>query len=157
MLATPPMTPLGLVLELTERDRVADYDALRAAVAPYRARGCRIAVDDAGAGYASLRHITELHPDFVKLDAALIHGLTDDRARQAVVRAMATFVREIGAVLIAEGVEDLDDLDLLARAGPELLAQGHVVGRAGRPWPTAAALGAGRARHRPPGRRTTGA
>ncbi len=151
VLASPPMAPEGLVLELTERDPVADYDALRMAVAPYRARGYRIAVDDAGAGYASLRHITELRPDFVKLDAGLIRGLTVDRARQALVRAMATFVGEIGAVLVAEGVEHLDELDMLVRAGREMLVQGYAVGRAGRPWPAAAALGVGRLRSRAPG------
>lgn len=72
-------------------------------MAPYRACGYRIDVDDAGAAYAWLRHITELRPEFVKLDAALIRGLTVDRARQARVRAMATFVGEIGAVLVARG------------------------------------------------------
>lgn len=139
-LVAPSVRPEGVVLELTERDRVADYDALRAAVAPYRARGYRIAVDDAGAGYASLRHITELRPDFVKLDARLIRGLTGDIARQALVRAMATFVGEIGAVLVAEGVEDLNDLDLLVRAGRPTLVQGYAVGRAGDPWPAASAV-----------------
>lgn len=129
----------GIVLELTEREAVADYDALRAAMAPLRARGIRFAIDDAGAGYASLRHVTELRPDFVKLDARLIRGLTGDRARQALVRAMATFTAEIGAVLIAEGVEHLDDLDLLVRAGRPILVQGHAVGRAGDPWPTPSA------------------
>ncbi len=138
------------MLELTERDPVADYDALRATLLPYRARGYRIAVDDAGAGYASLRHITELRPDFVKLDAGLIRGLTGDLARQALVRAMATFVSEIGAVLVAEGVEHVEDLDLLGRAGREILVQGYAVGRAGLPWPEAAALGVDRGRPRSP-------
>lgn len=64
-LAAPGLPADRIVLELTERDRVADYDALRTALAPYRGRGFRIAVDDAGAGYASLRHITELQPDIV--------------------------------------------------------------------------------------------
>jgi len=140
VLATPPLAPDGLVLELTEREPVADYDALRMAVAPYRARGYRIAVDDAGAGYASLRHVTELRPDFVKLDAGLIRGLTTDRARQALVRAMLTFVGDIGAVLVAEGVEHGEDLDPLTRAGGGMLVQGFAVGRAGRAWPAAAAL-----------------
>lgn len=140
LLAAPAVPSGRIVLELTERDRVADYDALRAAVAPYRARGFRIAVDDAGAGYASLRHITELQPDFVKLDARLIQGLTGDLARQALVRAMATFVDEIGAVLVAEGVEQLEDLDLLVQAGRPMLVQGYAVGRATEPWAAASDL-----------------
>lgn len=139
VLDAPSVRPERVVLELTERDRVADYDALRAALAPYRSRGFRIAVDDAGAGYASLRHITELRPDFVKLDARLIQGLTGDLARQSLVRAMATFVDEIGGILVAEGVEELDDLNLLAQAGRPTLVQGYAIGRAGDPWPAASA------------------
>jgi EAL domain-containing protein (putative c-di-GMP-specific phosphodiesterase class I)/YHS domain-containing protein len=134
-LAGPAVPPGSIVIELTERDRVGDYDALRVAVAPYRARGFRIAVDDAGAGYASLRHITELTPEFVKLDARLIRGLTGDVARQALVRAMTTFVDEIGAVLVAEGVEQSEDLDLLVRTGRPMLIQGYAVGGASEPWP----------------------
>lgn len=139
VLDAPSVRPERVVLELTERDRVADYDALRAALAPYRDRGFRIAVDDAGAGYASLRHITELGPDFVKLDSRLIRGLTGDLARQSLVRAMATFVDEIGGILVAEGVEELDDLDLLAQAGRPTLVQGYAIGRADDPWPAASA------------------
>jgi EAL domain-containing protein (putative c-di-GMP-specific phosphodiesterase class I)/YHS domain-containing protein len=137
LLAAPSVRPEGIVLELTERDRVADYDALRTTLAPYRARGFRVAVDDAGAGYASLRHITELRPDFVKLDARLIQGLTGDPARQALVRAMSTFVDEVGAVLVAEGVEQLEDLDLLVQVGRPMLVQGFALGRASEPWPAA--------------------
>ena len=135
VLAATPLAPDRLVLELTEREPVADYVALRDAIRPYRARGFRIAIDDAGAGYASMRHITELEPDFVKLDARIIRSLTGDRARQALVRAMTTFVREIGAELVAEGVEDLDDLDLLLRTDRRMLVQGYATGRADRPWP----------------------
>ena len=136
VLAAPPVDAGQLVLELTERDRVADYGALRAAIAPYRARGFRIAVDDAGAGYASMRHVTELRPEFVKLDARLIAGLTGDQARQALVGAMATFVGEIGGAVIAEGVESIADLDVLARSGRGILAQGNAVARPGPAWPT---------------------
>lgn len=137
VLAGDSVDPEAIVIELTERARVADYDALRAALAPYRARGFRIAVDDAGAGYASFRHITELAPDFVKLDARLIEGLTGDVARQALVRAMATFVDQIGALLVAEGVEHLADLDLLLRAGHPMLVQGYAIGRGDDPWAAA--------------------
>lgn len=152
LLAAPSVRPEGVVFELTERDRIADYDALRAALAPYRARGFRIAVDDAGAGYASFRHITELQPDFVKLDARIIQGLTGDRARQALVGALSTFVDEIGAVLVAEGVEQLEDLDLLVRAGRPMLVQGYAVGRASEPWAAASELAVRHLGQRPGGR-----
>ena len=134
VLASPAVPAERIVLELTERDRVADYDALRTALAPYRTSGFRIGVDDAGAGYSSLRHVTELRPDFIKLDARLIQGLAGDMARQALVRAMATLAEELGAVLVAEGVERIEDLDLLVRVGRPILVQGFVVGRAEEPW-----------------------
>lgn len=131
--AVPPR--LRIVLELTERDAVADYESLRGAIEPYRARGMRISVDDTGAGYASLRHVTELRPDFIKLDARLIRGLTGDEARQALVAAMATFAAAIGSNLIAEGVEALEDLAALVRVGRPILVQGFAIGRPGDPWP----------------------
>ena len=94
-----------LVIEVTEEEAVADYGALRAAIAPYLARGARLAVDDAGAGYASMRHVTELRPAFLKLDALLVRGLGDDAARQALVDALVGFAGAVGAIPIAEGAE----------------------------------------------------
>lgn len=106
-----------LVIEMTENEAVQDYPALRNAMVPYRARGARLAIDDAGAGYASLRHVVELRPDFVKLDADLIVGLRDDEGRQGLVRALQGFADEIGFSLVAEGVEQREDLVLLAEKG----------------------------------------
>jgi PAS domain S-box-containing protein len=124
-----------LVIEVTEEEAVADYGALRAAVAPYLARGARLAVDDAGAGYASMRHVIELRPSFVKLDALLVRDLRDDTARQALVDALVGFTGAIGAIPIAEGAETAADLALLARARRPLLVQGYAVARPGPPWP----------------------
>ena len=124
-----------LVIEVTEDEAVADYAALRAAMTPYLARGARVAVDDAGAGYASMRHVTELRPDFVKLDAQLIRGLGDDTARQALVSALVGFTATIGATPIAEGVEEPADLALLARTRQPLLVQGYAIARPGPAWP----------------------
>ena len=141
-LASPPVQAAlaggaldRLVIEVTEEEAVADYAALREATAPYLARGARIAVDDAGAGYASMLHVTELRPDFVKLDARLIRGLRDDTARQALVSALVGFTTTIGASAIAEGVEEPADLALLARTHQPLLAQGYAIARPGPAWP----------------------
>lgn len=124
-----------LVIELSEEEPVRDYQVLRVAMAPYRARGARLAIDDAGAGYASLRHIVEMRPDYVKLDAELIIGLRDDDGRQALVRALQTFAGEVGVTLVAEGVEHLEDLELLARDRAPLLVQGYALNHPGPPWP----------------------
>jgi EAL domain-containing protein (putative c-di-GMP-specific phosphodiesterase class I) len=119
-------------------------------MAPYVARGARFAVDDAGAGYASMRHVTELRPAFVKLDAQLIRGLRDDTARQALVHALVSFTAAIGATPIAEGVEEPADLALLARTRQPLLLQGYAIARPGPAWPAIepAALGSATARRR---------
>jgi EAL domain-containing protein (putative c-di-GMP-specific phosphodiesterase class I) len=124
----------SLVIEMTEEEAIADYATLRGVMAEYRARGARFAIDDAGAGYASMRHVTELRPDFVKLDARLITGIGHDDARQALVRAMQSFTLDIGATLIAEGVETDDELRVLTSTGMQLLAQGFAIARPGPPW-----------------------
>lgn len=124
-----------LVIELTEQEAVTDYDALRQTLAPYRARGARLAVDDAGAGFASMRHVTELRPDIVKLDAQLVRGIADDHDRRASFDAFVGFARAVGAVPIAEGVEWPGDLAILARIRRPLLVQGYAIARPGPPWP----------------------
>ncbi len=127
-----------VVIEMTEEEAVRDYATLRVVMAEYRARGARFAVDDAGAGYASMRHVTELRPEFVKLDARLITGISHDDARQALVRAMQSFTADIGATLIAEGVETDDELRVLAATGIQLLAQGFAIARPAPPWASVA-------------------
>ncbi len=77
--------PDRLVVELTEQEAVEDYDGLRRDLSPWLARGVRVAIDDAGAGYSSLRHVIELTPDFLKLDRELVRDLDRDRNRRALV------------------------------------------------------------------------
>lgn len=120
--------PHRLVVELTEHAQVADYDQLARALAPLRASGMRLAIDDAGAGYASLRHILQLRPDVVKLDRQLIDGLDGDPVRRSLVAAMVAFSREIGARLVAEGVERAEELKTLQELGVHY-AQGYLLGR----------------------------
>lgn len=127
--------PASLVVELTEDEAVADYRSLRRAMAPYIARGIRFAVDDAGAGFASMRHVVELRPALVKLDALLIRGMGSRRTRRAFLRAINGFATEIGATLVAEGVELASDLVVLTEMGFPILAQGYGVARPGPAWP----------------------
>ena len=127
--------PSRLVVELTEEEAVFDYPALRRAMTPYLRRGVRFAVDDAGAGFASMRHVIELQPAFVKLDAYLIRGLRSRQTIRAFLRAINGFAVEIGAMLVAEGVETASDLAILRETGFPLLAQGFGIARPGAAWP----------------------
>ena len=106
-----------LVLELTEHTRFDDYTTLVPALDALRARGVRIAVDDAGAGYSGLQHVLQLCPDILKLDLELTHGIDTDPARHALATALVGFAETIGAVLIAEGIETAGELAVLRRLG----------------------------------------
>lgn len=126
-----------VVLEVTEHAAIEDYEALRAAVADLGPR-TELAVDDAGAGFSSLRHILELKPAYVKLDRWLVAGLEADTARQAMIIGLQHFARTTGCQLVAEGVETLGELAALQGMGIGL-GQGYLFGR-----PTSAAItGAG--------------
>lgn len=128
-----------VVLEITEHVAIDDYAALRAAVVSL-GRHVRVAVDDAGAGYASMRHILELAPDTVKLDTGLVRGIDRDPARQALVAGMAYFGVKRNIHLVAEGIETAAELEALRALGiPQ--GQGFLLGRpqdapAEGQWPT---------------------
>ncbi len=122
-----------IVFELTEHERVADYAALKAAVGVVRAAGAMVAVDDAGAGYASLQHVLELRPQFVKLDRKLIEGVDADPAKRAIVRMLGDFASRIDAWIIAEGIECVEELDALTELRAPL-GQGYFLARPEPPW-----------------------
>jgi EAL domain-containing protein (putative c-di-GMP-specific phosphodiesterase class I)/DNA-binding response OmpR family regulator len=116
-----------IVLELTEHERVDDYVELRRALDEIGPE-VKLSVDDAGSGFASLRHVLSLQPHFVKLDASLVHNIHMDPARQALVAGIEYFATETSARLIAEGIEQQDELDTLNRLDVEL-GQGYLLGR----------------------------
>jgi EAL domain-containing protein (putative c-di-GMP-specific phosphodiesterase class I) len=99
----------AIVLEVTEHVEIEDYPRLIAALDQVRPHAM-LAVDDAGAGYAGLRHILELRPEFVKLDISLVRNIDSDPARQAMVAGMARFAESVGCALIAEGIETESEL-----------------------------------------------
>jgi PAS domain S-box-containing protein len=119
--------PRRLVLEVTEHTPVADYPAFRAAMAAL-GPNVELAVDDAGAGFASLRHILELRPAFVKLDRWLVTGLEADEARQAMVAGLLHFALSTGCRLIAEGIETESELATLQTLDVQM-GQGYLLGR----------------------------
>jgi EAL domain-containing protein (putative c-di-GMP-specific phosphodiesterase class I) len=117
-----------VVVEITEHASVEDYAVLSSALNDIRIKGVRLAVDDAGAGYASLRHILALQPDIIKLDISLTHDIQDDLARHALAAALVHFGRETKSQILAEGVETAVELDVLRKLGVET-AQGYFLGR----------------------------
>ncbi|SIT12099.1 MAG: EAL domain-containing protein [Thalassolituus maritimus] len=105
-----------IVLELTEHEEIADYDLLNARLKPLRDAGMRLAIDDAGAGYASMRHILLLSPDMLKLDMSLIRDIDQDRDKQSLVAALRGFAQVQGYMVVAEGIEteaELAELETL--------------------------------------------
>lgn len=106
-----------VVVELTEHARVDDYQRLNAALGALREAGCRIAIDDAGAGFASLRHILQLAPDIIKLDLSLTRDIHLDRNRRALATALTSFAVEIDAQIVAEGIETREELATLTSLG----------------------------------------
>ena len=115
-----------VAIEITEHARVDDFGAVRRAVASVER--CRLFVDDAGAGYAGLHHILELHPDVVKLDISLVRDIDHDPARQALVSGMRHFAGLTGTLLIGEGVETTAEAETLRSLGVHY-GQGYLFGR----------------------------
>jgi EAL domain-containing protein (putative c-di-GMP-specific phosphodiesterase class I) len=117
-----------IVLEITEHSAVADYAKISRSLEALRRRGLRIAVDDAGAGYASLRHILNLRPDLIKLDISLTRRIDRDDARRALASALIGFARVTSSEIIAEGVETASELKALKALGAGK-AQGFHLGK----------------------------
>jgi PAS domain S-box-containing protein len=116
-----------LVLEITEHEAVSDYAGLRAAVAAL-GPDVKIAVDDAGAGFSSMRHILELRPDFVKIDRSLVAEIERDPARQAFLGGLRHFADSVDCRLVAEGIETEAELATLRLLGMHT-GQGDLLGR----------------------------
>jgi PAS domain S-box-containing protein len=123
-----PVAASRIVVEITEHTAVSDYAPLRAALTVLRSRGVRIAVDDAGAGFASGRHIIQLEPDVIKIDRDIVSGIDTDPARRAVTAAMVQMAGALGATLVAEGIETAAELAAVTALGVTA-GQGYLLGR----------------------------
>jgi EAL domain-containing protein (putative c-di-GMP-specific phosphodiesterase class I)/GGDEF domain-containing protein len=113
--------PRRIVLEITERTAIKDYPKFRERLRSFRERGFRFAVDDAGSGYAGLGSIANLEPDFIKLDISLINSIDTNFIKQNLVETMVGFAREQGAMVIAEGIERVEELETVKRIGVPLV------------------------------------
>lgn len=106
-----------VVIEITEHAIVEDYEALTGVLDRLRALGVRLSVDDVGAGFASLRHLIRLQPDFIKLDLSLVRGIDIDRPERALTQGIIAFALATEATVVAEGIETLAEMETLQRLG----------------------------------------
>jgi len=123
----------GLVIELTEQTPIDSYLELEPDLNQLRAAGALIAVDDAGAGYAGLRHLLALRPSLIKIDRELIQDVDRDEAKRALISMLGTFASRVDAWILAEGVERVEELDALVALGVPLV-QGYCLARPGPAW-----------------------
>jgi diguanylate cyclase (GGDEF)-like protein len=125
----------GIVIELSEHELFSAGDVLDGRLHDLRARGARIALDDAGAGYSGLQQLIRVAPEILKIDASLVRGAHADPSRFALLQALATFASGTGAAVCGKGIEDLADLKALADLDATY-AQGFALSRPAAAWPS---------------------
>ena len=116
-----------VVFEITERAAIPDFRRFRETTSALSARGFRLAVDDLGAGYASLSSVALLEPDFIKLDMSMVRGIHRSRHKALLVKRMVEFANDVGIALVAEGVETAEEAAAVSELGCHL-AQGYFFG-----------------------------
>jgi EAL domain-containing protein (putative c-di-GMP-specific phosphodiesterase class I) len=112
-----PLRPNDLVLEISEKESIENFATFREMRDACRGLGIQVAVDDAGAGHASLEAIMEIAPDFLKADMALVRGVDADPTRQEVLKSLNAVARRIGARVVAEGIETEAELKTVREIG----------------------------------------
>jgi EAL domain-containing protein (putative c-di-GMP-specific phosphodiesterase class I) len=120
--------PQHIVFEITERNVILDMQGFLSAISHYRGQGYTIAIDDAGAGYSGLNLISDINPDYIKLDMKLIRGIHQDGLKYALVKGMAELSKISRINLIAEGIESYEELETLIGLGVQY-GQGFYIQR----------------------------
>jgi len=123
-----------LYLEITESIPLSHFHLCQSILSEVRDRGVHLVVDDLGAGYSNLKYIADLHPRVVKLDRGLIAGLKVGTRLFKLVSAIVVMCRELGAMVVAEGIETVDELKAVIAAGAHF-GQGYLLARPAFPLP----------------------
>jgi EAL domain-containing protein (putative c-di-GMP-specific phosphodiesterase class I)/PAS domain-containing protein len=127
-LRAPDLAQERVVVEITEHVRIDSYADVADALAPLRELGVGLAVDDTGAGFASLTHVLQLHPDIIKIDRSLVCNVTSDPARRGIITALVLLALDLGASVTAEGVETPSELESVGTMGADHV-QGYLLAR----------------------------
>ena len=127
-----------VVIEVSEKEVVIDYAAFREVLERLRSSGLEIAIDDAGSGYSGLESILQLRPEFIKVAESIVHRLHEDTIKREIITAFASLGRQINAALVAEGIEEREELESLLALGVGY-GQGFLLGRPRRRMAAAAA------------------
>lgn len=117
-----------IVIEITENEQIIDMPEMQGVLKHYRGRGFQIAIDDLGEGFANLRMWSEVRPEFVKIDRHFIDGIAGDRMKYHFVRAMQDIAESCNSVLIAEGIERIEDFECVRDMGISC-GQGYFISR----------------------------
>ncbi|MFF2797349.1 EAL domain-containing protein [Lysinibacillus xylanilyticus] len=120
--------PQQVVFELTERSAVVDFEEFERVLSNYRSQGYRIAVDDVGSGYNSLKTLVYLKPEFIKLDRSLIQFIDKNSEQQQLVTLLMSYAEQAETKIIAEGIERQEELHYLRNIGIHY-AQGYAIGK----------------------------
>ena len=120
------IAPNRIVLEVTERFG-ARTDSVVATLLRLRADGFRVALDDVGTGNSGLEMLQKVNADFVKIDRSIVVAATTDQRARAVLMAMATYARQTGSYVIAEGIEDAETLDFLGSIDDRDVHLGRII------------------------------
>ncbi len=128
MIESYGLDPHQIVFEITERSSIEDFSTAKKILSHYRNQGYQIAIDDAGAGYSSLLAIAELQPGYIKIERSLVHNNHRDKLKETVLETFVTFAQKLNIPLIAEGIEEPEDLMKLMRMGVQY-GQGYLLGR----------------------------
>jgi EAL domain-containing protein (putative c-di-GMP-specific phosphodiesterase class I)/ActR/RegA family two-component response regulator len=133
---TAPLTKFAasVVLEITERDSLEGIVNIKSKLQKLRDLGYRLAIDDLGAGYAGLTSFASITPEVVKLDMSLIRGVDKESTKQKLIRSLAAVCKEMGMLVISEGVEIIEERDVLVGLGCDMF-QGYLFARPGKPFP----------------------
>lgn len=129
------LQPNNIVFEITERNAIHDFAAFRNALHHYREQGFQIAIDDAGAGYSSLQSISELMPDYIKIDRSLISGIDSNDVKSNILEAFVSFAKKMNSEIIAEGIETEAELKKVIDLGIDY-GQGFFIAKPNNPIPS---------------------